>query len=51
MQRTFHTAIEILMCFDAMGGASRDDLADEMMMLVGNPLYLREWFEAISEYV
>jgi hypothetical protein len=51
MQRTFSTVIEIVMCFDAMGGASRDDLADEISMLVGDPLYLREWFETISDYV
>ena len=40
-------AVEILHCFDQMGGMSRQDVADEFAKLLCDPLYLDYWYNAL----
>ena len=46
-REAFHTAIEIVEMFEAMGGATRDDLALELQILIGDPLNLNEWLDML----
>jgi len=39
--------IEVVKVFDSMGGASSEQLAHEISLMVADPLYRQSWFDLV----